>query len=354
MANFYITRGMVKRSAQIGGDSLDAIVDEQIEAASREIDRLTSRRFIPLTAAKSYDWPQKDPRRAWVLYLEEDLLSVSSLTKDGTDVTAIASTDYFLEPSVLGPPYSRIEIDLGSTSFYSAKDTHQRQVVVTGSWGYSNDTVAASQLNGALSTTTATAMSLDDGSKADVGDTLLLESEQVFINARTSEDLGVNTHGTTGAMTASMTDKTLTVDGAPTNAVVAGEVLRIGSERLYVEAINSTTSFEVTRAYDGSALAAHSIGDDVFAFRSYTIQRGVNGTTAATHVDNTAASRYQAPADIRNLCLALAVGYYQATRGGWTGIVGGPEGQTETRMSALNRLRKDVQAQYRRYAIGAV
>ena len=354
MANFYIARGMVKRAAQIGGDSLDAIVDEQIEAASREIDRLTSRRFIPLTAAKSYDWPQKDPRRAWVLYLEEDLLSVSALTKDGTDVTAIASTDYFLEPSVLGSPYSRIEIDLGSTSFYSAKDTHQRQIVVTGSWGYSNDTVAASGLSAILSSTTATAITLKDGSKADVGDTLLLETEQMFVSGRTDVDLAVNTHGTTGAMTASMTDKTVTVDGAPTDAINVGEVLRIGSERMYVEAINSTTSFEVTRAYDGSALAAHSIGDDVFVFRAYTVTRGANGTTAATHADDTAASRYQAPADIRNLCLALAVGYYQATRGGWTGIVGGPEGQTETRMSALNRLRKDVQSQYRRYAIGAV
>ena len=354
MANWYLARGLVKRAAQIGGDSLDVIVDEQIEAASREIDRLTGRRFIPITAAKNYDWPQRDSRRAWTLYLDEDLLSVSSLTKDGTDATAIASTDYFLEPSTLVPPYSRIEIDLGSTAFFSAKDTHQRQIVVTGSWGYSNDSVAASGLSAILSSTTATAITLKDGGKADVGDTLLLETEQMFVSGRADLDLAVNTHGTTGAMTASMTDKTLTLDGAPTDAVNAGEVLRIGSERMYVEAVNSTTSFEVTRAYDGSSLAAHSIGDDVFIFRSYTVQRGVNGTTAATHADDTAASRYQAPADIRNLCLALAVGYYQATRGGWTGIVGGPEAQTETRMSALNRLRKDVQEHYRRYALGAV
>ena len=352
MANTYTTRGAVKRAAQIGGDSLDATIDEQIDAASREIDRITGRRFIPLTAAKSYDWPQRSGR-VGVVYLDEDLLSVTSLTKEGTDVTAIAAADYFLEPSTLGPPYSRIEIDQSSSAFFSAKDTHQRQIVVTGSWGYSNATAPASSLATALTDTTGTAVRLKDGSKADVGDTLLVESEQMFISGRTDEDLAVNTHGTTGAMDASMTDKTITVDGAPTNAVAVGEVLRIGSERMYVEAINSTTSFEVTRAYDGSTLAAHSTGDDVFVFRAYTVTRGENGTTAATHVISTAANRYQPPADIRGLCLAMAVAYYQATRGGWTGIVGGPEGQTETRMSALNRLRKDTAAHYRRYAVGA-
>ena len=353
MANWYTTRGAVKRAAQIGGDSLDATIDEHIDAASREIDTITGRRFIPLTAARSYDFPQRDGS-AWKLYLDEDLLSVSSLTKEGTDLTAIASTDYFLAPAVLGPPYSRIEIDLGSSAFYSVKDTHQRQIVVTGSWGYSNATAPASSLAAALTDTTGTAVRLKDGSKADVGDTLLVESEQMFVSGRGDEDLAVNTHGTTGAMTASMTDKTVTIDGAPTNAVAVGETLRIGSERMYVEAINSTTSFEVTRAYDGSTLAAHSTGDDVFIFRAYTVTRGENGTTAATHVISTAASKYQPPADIRGLCLALAVGYYNAARGGWTGIVGGPEGQTETRMSALNRLRKDTRAHYRRYAVGAV
>jgi len=114
MSNWYCGRNALKRAVGIDGADRNSVIDALIEAASREIDGLTNRRFIPKTATRSYNWPQRDGRSVYTIYLDEDLLSVSALTKEGDDVTAIASTDYFLEPVNLGPPYSRIEIDLAS------------------------------------------------------------------------------------------------------------------------------------------------------------------------------------------------------------------------------------------------
>src|SRR3990167_5800151 len=113
MANWYVTRDAGKRAAGIHGSDRDLVVDRAIAASSRYIDRITGRRFVPITQTRSYNWPQRDSRRGYVLSLDEDLLSVSTLTRAGTDLTAIVAADYFLEP-INRPPYDRIEIDLAS------------------------------------------------------------------------------------------------------------------------------------------------------------------------------------------------------------------------------------------------
>ena len=276
MANWYLTREQFKGAIPKTGEAKDAAIDLVIEQASREIDALTNRRFIPETKLRNYAWPQRNGRRVYVIYLDEDLLSISALTKEGDDATVIAAADFFLEPQGIGPPYNRIEIDLASTSFFSAKNTHQRQIRVTGSWGYSDDTLGASALNDATDiNTTDTAIVVDDSALVGVGDTILMGTEQMFV-----------------------TEKVL----------------------------------------------PHEL----------TVIRGVNGTTAATHLDDVAINRYVPPADIRGLCLALASAYYEAGRGGWTGLIGGGEGQIESRQAVLNKLRDRVQRRYQRRIVGAV
>ncbi len=276
MANWYLTREQFKGAIPKTGEGQDAAIDLVIEQASREIDALTNRRFIPFTELRNFAWAQPNGRRPYVVYLDEDLLSVSALTKEGDDATAIASSDFILEPQGIGPPFNRIEIDLASTAFFSAKDTHQRQIRVTGSWGYSDDTLAASALNdsGNLSTS-QTNVVVDDSALLGVGDTILMDTEQMFVSEK---------------------------------------------------------------------VLAHEL----------TVIRGVNGTTAATHLDNATITKYVPPADIRGLCLALASAYYEAGRGGWTGLIGGGEGQIESRQSALNKLRDRVQRRYLRRIVGAV
>ena len=345
--NWYATLEAVKRAVNLYGSERDSVISSCIEAASREVDNLTGRRFIPKTETRRYRWPQREQRNAYILYFDQDLLSVSAFTKDGDDATAIPAADYFLEPSNLGPPYSRIEIDLASTSFFSAKDTHQRALRVTGDWGYGNDTKAAGALAEA-DDGSETALDVTDASLIDVGDTILIGTEQMFVSAKAALDTTANLNGD---LTADATVVSVTVtDGTK---VKQGETVKLDSELMYVSSISGAV-LTVIRAYDGSVLAAHTGAVDVYAFRTLTVTRSENGTTAASHATAATISKYAPPADIVNLCKALSIAYYHAGQGGWTGEIGSGEGAVEGRMAALGKLRESVRREYRKIAVGAV
>lgn len=344
MSNRYTTREAVASAGSIKGTDYGSSIDKAIDAASREIDRITNRRFIPITATRYYNWPHSAGRSPYVLLLDEDLLDTTALTKEGSDATAIADTDYFEEPHNF-PPYQWIEIDLASSAFFSIKDTHQQQIRVTGSWGYCNDTVTGGTvISGLADDAAATTFVCSNGALIGVGDTLLIESEQVFVTDKNSaaEPGGDKLNDT--AVTAEMNDMDITVvDGS---CYSAGEVILVDSERMYIESI-ATNVLHVKRAHNGTILAAHADETAIHVFRTLTIERGVNGTTAAKHANTKAISVYQPPADIQILCIALALAYLQAAKGGWTGVIGG-ERPIETRMTGLARMRDDIQKHYRR------
>lgn len=349
MPNWYTTREAVRRAGAIQSTLWDSVIDAEIEAASREIDKLTGRRFIPVTATRRYSWPAPAPRAAWLLMLDDDLLSVTTLTKDDDTATAIAAADYFLEPGNDGPPYTWIEIDLSSAAYFSSLNTHQRAIRVTGSWGYSNDTASAGSVSSGLaSDATATSLVCSDASKVDVGDTLLCESEQLFVSERATADTTADLNDT---LTAAVSDVTITVTNGA--LVSAGEVILVDSERMLVQSI-AGNDLTVQRAYEGTALAAHSSGTSVFAFRTLTVTRGVNGTTAATHANSTALSKYQPPADVRQLCRALALQRLALNQGGWMGVLGSGENSIEVRGQALLALVERVKRHYRRHLVGSV
>ncbi len=348
--NWYCSREAVKRAAGIGGSDRDSVIDSHIEAASREIDSLTNRRFIPISATRKYPWPQRDARRGYVLYLDEDLLSVDTngLTKEGSDATVIAATDFFEEPKNR-PPYSRIEIDLASTAFFASKNTHQQQVRVTGSWGYSKDTVAAGTLiSGTAASTSATSLVWSDASLVDVGDTILIGTEQMFVSKKETLDTACDTNG---ALTATKSQTTVTVDDG--TKVKAGEIILINSERFYVKSVTGN-DLETIRGYDGSALAAHDDDQGVYAFRTLTVVRAVNGTTGAFHANTTAATKYAPPADLVGRCKALAIAYYNAEKGGWTGGVGSGDERVSIRSTVADKIRDGIKRHYGRRVIGAV
>ena len=346
MGSWYCTLEAVKRAVDIAAADKNRVISEAIEAASREIDNLTERRFIPKTETLYFDWPQRDARNPYTLYLDDDVLSVSALTRDGDDAVAIVAADYFLEPS-WGPPYNSIQIDLASSAYFANKNTHQRAIRVTVSRGYSNATKTAGALAEALDSS-ETGVDVTDASLADVGDTLLCESEQMFVTDRAVLDTTANLNDT---LTADMSDVTVTVtDGTK---VKVNEVILIESERMLVTDVTGN-NLTVKRAWDGTVLAAHSGALDVYAYRTLTVERGANGTTAAAHDTATSLSRYAPPADIVKLCKALAINDIKTTEGGWTGTFGSGEGLIEVKGTALARLKRDIQADYRRYLVGAV
>ncbi|RLC56938.1 MAG: hypothetical protein DRI30_05055, partial [Chloroflexi bacterium] len=254
---WYTTRESVKAAVGISGAEKNALLDSYIEAASEGVERLLESRgnprFIPGTETRLYPWPQV-AGRSTIVYLKADLLSVTTLQVAAQDSspTTIVAADYFLEP-VNKLPYRRIEIDLSSSSSFVSGDTQQRSISVAGSWGYSNATKAAGAIGAQFAaSTTATSVVCSDASLVDVGNTLLIESEQVFVSERSTVDTAMNLNDTLVALN---NDVTVTVgDGA---AVNQGEVILIESERMLIESI-SGNDLTVKRAVDGSTLAAHS------------------------------------------------------------------------------------------------
>src|SRR3972149_1330259 len=321
MSSWYTSRESVKRAAGINGATSDSVIDGHIEAASRLIDEELGVRagyFIPETKVRYFNWPQ-DPdveNQKAVLYLDEGLISVSSITSENGDVTLV-SGDYLIEPVNEGPPYQRIEIDKSSvtaTAAFAAGDTTQRAIAVTGSWGYKATTKAAGALAEA-DDGTETALDVTDASLIDVGDTILIGTEQMFVSAKEQLDTTANT---AGALAASASEPTVPVN--PGTLVLAGEVILIDSERMYVESI-SGNNLTVVRAYDGSTLASHANPSDVYASRTLTVERAVTGRTAATHSTAAAIAKYALPLPIQQLCRAVALAAYEEDQSGWTGQI---------------------------------
>ena len=359
MANWYTTRERFKTAANINGSQFNPVIDRVIEAASREVDRWTRRHFLPQTQTRLYRWPQSRPGLANVLWLDQDLLSVTTLQTQAqnTSPTTISSSDYFLEPNNPEPDgntrYNRIEIDLSSTAAFESGDTPQRSISVAGSWGWGNTTASAGTVDdsGGISSSD-TALIVSDASTIDVGDTLLIDSEQIFVADRAFAARGSILLNMGSNLAATNATVTVTLDGS--HGIVAGEIIRLDSEQMYVVSV-STNDLTVIRAWDGSVLAAHN--DDVACHvnRTLTIERGLNGTTAASHSDSASITRYLPDADVVRWCLAEALSTYHQEHAGWarttsgTGFVtGGTYEGRELEGVSMSQLRTSMVGYYRR------
>jgi Holliday junction resolvasome RuvABC endonuclease subunit len=354
MPNWYTTRDSLKRAVRSNGNENDEALDRLIEAASRDVDNATHRWFIPKTQTRLFRWPGRYGLGD-LLWLDADLISVTTLQTKAQDSspTTIASSDYFLEPANTAPPYSRIEIDISSNAAFESGDTSQRSISVAGSWGFSNDTVSVGTVSSGLaSDSTATSMVCSNGSMVSgvaVGDTLLIESEQLFVTEKTAAALAsilIN-----GARTADKSEN-LIVDGG-THGISVGEVIRVDSEEMFVRGTTSTT-VTVERAYNGTTLAAHNNDTAVHIFRTLTVTRGVNGTTAATHANSTAVSAYRAPAPIRELTQAIAIAAFTQEAAAWGRSIGAGDAGIEMTGRELGALMQRITEQYlrpREYAL---
>lgn len=346
--NFYCTRQDIKlRGPKIEGSEYDFIVDQQIDATSRKIEKECGGRiFIPKTQTRLFRWPPElRADRSTILWLDFDLLSVSAILAQAQDLTPVAVSSYFLEP-VNQPPYNRIEIDLSSSSYFGSGATPQRSISVAGSWGYTNATKSGGTcVSGLSSSASAVSMVCSNGFLIEVGNMLLIESEQVFVSDKTGAILG-SIQLSSGATTQDMADNVVTTNSA--HGVNAREVIRFDSEEMFVIAVPSTTTLSVIRAWNKTTLATHSAATALHVFRTLTIVRAQNGTTAATHADTTAVSVYTPPSDIVSLCIADVLASMQQEIASWGKTIGPIDNGLEFTGRALRALWKETTDPYKR------
>src|SRR5579859_5853786 len=160
----------------------DSQIQRLVSAAANSIEGQLGRFFYPIATTKYWTWPSIQNGRSWRLWLDKnELISLTSEVTGGITVTA---DQFFLEPQQYGPPYRCIEFNLTSTYAFGGGSTPQRDVAITGVFGFTNATTAAGTLTAAISSVSATTASVSDSSQVGVGDTILLDGEYCQITKK--------------------------------------------------------------------------------------------------------------------------------------------------------------------------
>jgi hypothetical protein len=317
--HWYATRERVKAALDVAETARsNTQIDNALATGTDSVDGLCKRTFSLWTGARTFDWPERMSPTSWRLWFEEmDLISATSITAAQGDVT-LSSSDYILRPDTgpfTGPPFTHLELLLSTDAAFGGGDTWQRDITITGLWGYRNDSKTAGTLTSAVNAST-TSWAVSDSNAAGVGDLLAVDSERVVVTGKSMADT-TRTVGGSG-LAASMAGQVLTPSGG---TWVEGEVLLIDAERLLVVDVAGSNVI-VKRAWDGSTLAAHTAGTAIYAPRALTVTRGAAGTTAASHSSSATITRHDPPALAQSLALGEALATLLGERSGYVGQKG--------------------------------
>jgi hypothetical protein len=333
-APWYATREEVKQELDVKETSRsNARVDRAVEDASRRVEGLLHRSFAPTVATRYFDWPAQYAR-PWRLWLDgNDLISITMLTT-GSDT--IAASDYFLRRSDNREesPYTRVEIDLDSSAAFGGSSTQQRDIAIAGLWGYRNDETPTGALAAAVSSTSATTITVDGPASAalGVGSVLRIDSERMIVTGRVQTTTGQTLQT---PLTNLPNNETVVVTTGSAYAV--DEVLLLDAERIRVDDI-AGNNLVGKRAWDGSTIAAHA-GSTIYAPRVLTVTRGALGTTAATHSLAAAVNRWDAPGPVRQLTIAEALTDLKQGQTGYARTAGSGDNEREVFGRGLADLR---------------
>lgn len=308
----FCTLNELDADLDLNGSEREEKVWPKIKAASQYLLKEIGW-FLPVTAARTLQGSGKTS-----LFLPEGLLSVTSIVNDGD---TLETTDYMLMPNQpLWPngPYSWLEVDEDATTLSDWCDDKEG-VVITGKWGLYNlasDTGADVGTGG--QTADATSLLATDGSKLSPGAVLYIGTEQELVTASGSP---TDSTANLGAAITDVHETQITLSNA--SLVNTGEIIRVDLEQMkIIDRNTSTNQVYVVRGWNKTLKTTHSNSVDVYVYRTFTVERGVNGTTAAVH--NAAVSIYQqlVPEDINFLARQVAGRMLKLAQSGFAGRIG--------------------------------
>lgn len=327
----YCTREDVKNALDIQTSAFaNDRVDRAINSATEDVEGQLRRHFYPYDTTHTFDWLDHQYSLVWRLWLDQRELALpaTAVVTNGTDIT----TSVMFRPDQ-GAPYDRIEVDTSTSAAFTAGNTYQRAISVTGTFGYQYKTAAAGTLVTALNATTDTTTTVSDSSLVGVGSLLICGTERLLVTAKNLVDTTATLGGNLDAQ-----DKTTTVPVSNGALIHQGEIITIDSERMLVTDIASNNLI-VKRAADGPVLAAHTSGAPIYASRLVTVTRASLGTVKASHSIGATVSVFQYPTLVRQLTIAEAVTNLIQEKSGYARAVG-TDTVTETIGKGLIDLRK--------------
>jgi len=342
---FYATREEIKAELDVKETARsNARIDRALADATEAVDGMTHRTFYPVVDIRKFDWPPRAGMTPWILRLDaNELISVTSLTSGGV---TIALGDFLLRRAddKAEPPYTRIEINLGGDASFGGGDTYQQDIVVTGLFGYRNDETTLGTTAEALDVSeTSVDVDAATSAAAGIGSLLRVDSERMVVTGRAQLDTGQTLGGS--GLTNLNSATAVTVQSG--SAFAPGEIILIDAEKMRVDDVAGNT-LVVTRPWDGTTIAAHSVGAAIYAPRTLTVQRGALGTTAAAHLTAATVYRWDAPGSVRQLCVAEALTDLLQGRSGYARTAGSGENEREMSGRGLKDLRERVYASHGR------
>ncbi len=210
MSNAYVTVDYLKSEGWLNitvNTGFDAALRRLLENGSRLIDAITNRHFFALQQTVELDGDGTID-----LLLDEDLIAVNTLKTDTnldrTFDTTWAATDYSLKPYNANPaggldnayPYDEIQVDLDAGS-KGAWTRGNRRVQIDGEWGYWRRLKRATETANEAMDATETGLDVDSRADIEAGHTILVDSEQMYVESYSSNTLTVvrGVNGTTAA-----------------------------------------------------------------------------------------------------------------------------------------------------------
>jgi hypothetical protein len=350
MGVWYVSREAVKRALDIKETARNnARIDACIESASRSVEGFLHRRFYPELDTRYFDWPNQQRARSWRLWLDfNEMASITALVSGGV---TLAPSEYFLRRAddLDEAPYDHIEIDLSAGGAFQSGSTHQRAIAATGVFiGCPVTEVPAGALAEALDDS-ETAVNVTNAALVEVGHIIKAGSERMIVTGKSMLDTGQNIAGDVAK--SQNAELVAVADGT---AYFAGEVILVDAERMLILDV-AGNNLIVKRAWDGSTLAAHTTGADIYAARTLTVQRGALGTTAATHSDTTALVRFFVPGLVEELALAYTLTALGQGQASYARTVGSGDNERESSGRGLSQIKADALAAHgRQMRMGAV
>jgi hypothetical protein len=106
------------------------LLQDALDQAESAINDYTRRNFVGTVGTKYYNRYSQNNLAGQALYLEDDLVSLSSLTNGDTAVIPVGSV--WLEPRNSGPPYRILRLKSGYVYTWNTDS----DVIVAGTFGY--------------------------------------------------------------------------------------------------------------------------------------------------------------------------------------------------------------------------
>lgn len=350
----YATVEDVNASLQVAYSARSArVVYDKLLAGTGVVEGRLLRTFYPEFKTVKFDWPNRGYSPSWTLDLgENELISLTSVTSGGSSIptSAILLRRYDNKPE---PPYDHLEIDLSTAYAFSSGDTFQQSLEIEGKFGF-NDTDSTKvdgTLSGALSDSadTATILPYNSLRNIGIGSLLLIDSEYIFVSNSRMADSGQTL--TTGISDLQNVEA-IPVDDSSVFAI--SETILVDAERMLIYDIVGNTLY-ATRAIDGTPLASHSSGAAVYSKSSFTLTRGVVGSTAASHLDAASVTNHRYPGLVNELNIAETVVLLEQTTSAYARVIGSGAAARSGIGSGLEDLRMSAELTYgRRLRSGAV